>query len=287
MKRILVAGATGYLGKHILNELINWGIPGVALARNPEKLADMELESIEVLQAEVTNPDSLTGIFDDVEAIISTVGITRQRDGLSYLDVDYKGNLNLLNEAKKASIKKFIYISVMHGEQLRHLKIAEAKEQFVDALKASGLAYTVVRPNGFFSDMKDFLYMAKTGRVYLFGDGELTLNPIHGADLAELCVRALFQNEKEILVGGPDILTQNEIAELALCAWGKPHKITHLPHWLRRSALILARTFTTEQTYGPIEFFLTLMARNNAAPRHGRHRLEDFFAQEVQHQLQT
>ena len=114
-----------------------------------------------------------------VDVVISTVGITRQKDGLTYMAVDYRANLNLLNEARKAGVKKFIYVSVLNGEHLTQLKICEAKEKFVNTLMNSGMDYCVIRPNGFFSDMGDFLDMAKQGRVYLFGDGKKKMNPIH------------------------------------------------------------------------------------------------------------
>jgi uncharacterized protein YbjT (DUF2867 family) len=282
MTKILVAGASGYLGKFILEELDSWGIPAIALVRTPEKLKDLKHRNMKIEQAEVTRPETLSGVCKDVETVISTVGITRQKDGLTYMDVDYHANMNLLKEAERAGVRKFIYVSVIDGDKLRHLKITEAKERFVDVLKASGLEYTVIRPNGFFSDLRDVLYMAEKGRVVLFGNGELKLNPIHGADLAEVCVRAIAQKENEISVGGPDILTQNEIAEMALCAWGKPGNVIHLPGWIRLLILHTAKVFLPEQKFGPLEFFLTLVARESIATRYGTHRLQDFFNQEVQ-----
>ena len=126
------------------------------------------------------------------------------------MDVDYQGNSNLLHEAKKSNVKSFLYVSAFGGEKLRQLKIFEAKEQFVDELKGSGLNNTIMRPNGFFSDMGDFLKMAKNGTVYLFGNGNYILNPIDGADLAEVCLDSIKSIENEVDVGGPDILTQNE-----------------------------------------------------------------------------
>lgn len=282
MTKILVAGASGYLGKYILEELDSWGIPVLALVRAPEKLKDLKHRNIKIVQAEVTRPETLMGVCKGVETVISTVGITRQNDGLTYMDVDYHANLNLLKEAERTGVRKFIYVSVIDGDKLRHLKVTEAKERFVDVLKASGLEYTVIRPNGVFSDLRDVLYMAEKGRVVLFGNGELKLNPIHGADLAEVCVRAIAQKEKEIVVGGPDILTQNEIAEMALCAWNKPADIVHLPGWIRLLILHTAKIFLPEQRFGPLEFFLTLMARESIATRYGTRRLQDFFNQEVQ-----
>ena len=285
MTNVLVAGATGYLGTHIIKELENWRIPATAIARNPGKLAGVDKSVITIKKAEVTKPESLAGICEGISTVISTVGITRQKEGLTYMDVDFQANMNLLEEAKKAGVKKFIYISAIDGDKLRHLQIMAAKERFVDALKSSGIEYCIIRPNGFFSDMRDFLAMAKSGRVYLFGDGEFKLNPIHGADLAEVIVRAIAQTEKEIPVGGPDILTQNEIAEMALNAWSNPVKITLLPDWIRRATIKGAKLIGKQAMYGPLEFFLTLMARDNIAPRYGSHRLQDFFKQEVKQQL--
>ena len=281
MTHVLLAGATGYLGKHVLQELAHWGIETTAIVRSPEKLAQFEWEKLRVRKAEVTQPETLVGACDGISTVISTVGITRQKDGLTYMDVDFRANLNLLREAQKAGVKKFIYVSAIDGDKLRQLKILNAKELFVDELKRSGLDYSVIRPNGFYSDMLDFLKMAKTGRVYLFGDGEYKLNPIHGADLAEVVVKAIAQNKKEVIVGGPDLLTQNEIGEMALNAWNNPLKITHLPDWIRVLTIKGAQIFSAQSTYGPLEFFLTLMARDNIAPRYGSHRLQDYYKQEV------
>ena len=82
-------------------------------------------------------------------------------------------------------------------------------------------------------------------------------------------------------VGGPDILPQNKLAELALKAWDKKIKIIHLPDWIRKAIIWGLRTLTSSKTYGPYEFFLTAMASDNIAPRYGTHKLEDFFKESV------
>lgn len=281
MEKITIAGATGYLGAHIIKALQARHLPFLAIARNDTKLKEQGLLREQIITAEVTRADTLRGVLSGTDVLISTVGITRQKDGLTYMDVDYQANANLLEEAKKAGVKKFIYLSAINGDTNRHLKIFEAKERFVDALKSSGMDYLVVRPNGFFSDMKDFLDMAKSGRVYLFGDGHFKLNPIHGADLANVIIDAIGTSDQELIAGGPDILTQNEIAEMALNTWMRPVKITHLPDWTRRAIIQLLRCFTSSQTYGPAEFFLTMMAQDNVAPRYGTHRLQSHFMWEA------
>lgn len=278
---VLLAGATGYLGGYIAAILSQEQIASKLITRSPEKLHTLASKTVKIINAEVTKPKTLVNCCEGVTTVISTIGITRQKDGLTYMDVDYQANMNLLNEAKRAGVKKFIYVSAINGNKYRHLKIFEAKEKFVDALKLSGLEYTVIRPNGFFSDMKDFLQMAKGGRVYLFGKGEQKFNPIHGEDLAIVCLQAIYRSKSEIIVGGPDVLTLNEISEMALDALQKPIKICHLPDWSRRLLIGGLRTFTSVKTYGPIEFFLTLMSEDQVAPRFGTRRLYEFFREQI------
>ena len=132
MKRVLLAGITGYLGSYIAKELQKRAYIVRAIARNPERLKLKNIDTNEILKAEVTQPDSIKDCCKNIDVVISTVGITRQKDGLTYMDVDYKANMNLLQEAKKSEVKKFIYVSVLNGENLRHLKICDAKEKFVE-----------------------------------------------------------------------------------------------------------------------------------------------------------
>lgn len=283
---VLLAGATGYLGRYLLKALIDKENQIIAIVRDPNKLQNSNENYLEIKQAEITKPDTLSDICKGIDTVISTVGITRQKEGLTYMDVDYQANMNLLEEAKKAGVKHFVYVSAINGDKYRNLKIFEAKEKFVDALKSSGLNYTVIRPNGFFSDMKDFLRMAKSGRVYLFGSGHQKFNPIHGEDLAKAIVNSLDDNNKELTIGGPDILSLNDISKIALSALNKPIKIFHLPDSLRKLTLWSLRTFASVKIYGPIEFFITLMAEDNIAPTSGKHHLKDFFIDEAKKGLE-
>ena len=279
MNRILLAGSTGYLGGYILKELLNNGYETRTVVRNEKKLPKSIIENskVEIITATLTNSKSIENCCRNMNTVISTVGITNQKDGLTYMDVDYQANINLLEEAKRNGVKKFIYISVLDGDLLTKLKICEAKEKFVTALKKSGLDYCIIRPNGYFSDMSEFYEMAKKGRVYLFGNGEYKVNPIHGADLAKICVNSINSNDKEIRVGGPQTLKHNEIAEIAFSVIGKKNKITHIPNWIRKSILFLLRTFTSSKVYGPVEFFMTVLSMDLTAPEYGTHTLEEFF----------
>lgn len=277
MNKVLVAGATGYLGKYLVQELKKRGYWVRVLARDTKKLTDIKKSIDEVFEGEVTKPETLTGICDNIDIVISSIGITRQKDGLTYMDVDYQGNSNLLREAMQRGIRRFVYVSVFNGQVLKDLKMVEAKERFVAELKKSGIEYVIIRPNGFFSDMAELLTMAQKGIVYLFGSGEFKGNPIHGADLAEYMVQKLDSDETELDIGGPDVLNQNQMARAAFNAVGKKEKMVYIPLWIKNIIINLVRWFSSQKTYGPVEFFMTVMAMDMVAPAFGKYHLEDFF----------
>lgn len=279
MQKILVAGSTGYLGSYVVDHLKRRQMDFKAIARNTEKLENLGFFPDQIINAQVTDPTTLVGCCDGIEVVISTIGITRQKDGLTYMDVDYQANRNLLDEAIKSGVQKFIYVSVLHGESLTHLQICQAKERFVQDLKTSGLDYCIIRPSGFFSDIREFYEMAKSGRVYLFGDGQIKVNPIHGADLAWRCVEAIFQSEKVIEVGGKEILSHKAIAKIAFEVANKKPKITYIPDWIRKILLRLAALFMSKTQYGPTEFFLNVMAMDMATNQFGSHTIRAFFTQ--------
>lgn len=277
MDKILLAGSTGYLGLFIAKELQKRSCFFRAVARNPQKLEQSNIKASEIALAELTDPESIRGCCEGIDIVISTVGITRQKDGFTYLDVDYQANMNLLEEAQRSRVRKFIYVSVLNGEKLRNLKICDAKELFVEQLKQSGIDYCVVRPNGFFSDMREFFDMAQKGRIFLFGNGEFKSNPIHGEDLATFCLDAIDKPEKEVEIGGPETLTQNEIASMAFDVLDKKPKITHIPDWVRGVVLKLVRLLSGSKVYGPVEFFMTVMAMDMLAPEYGKRTLTQYF----------
>lgn len=276
MKRVLVAGATGYLGGFVVQEFKARGYFVRAMARSPEKLNHLHRSLDEIVRAEATQAGTLEHVCDGIDVVFSSIGITKQKDKLTFRDVDYQGNVNLLEAAQRAGVGKFIYVSVFNGPNLLHLEIVKAHEDFVKALRASGVDYTVLRPTGYFSDMSELLKMAKKGRVYLIGRGSNRVNPIHGADLAVKCVDALEGEQKETDVGGPEILTYHEIAELAFHTLGKPARITSVPVWVMKLVIAVTRIVSTHQGE-LLSFFTTAMTSDVVAPTTGTHSLAAHF----------
>lgn len=282
MKNILLAGATGYLGKYIAKELKSRGYTITLLVRNQEKLKLNHIIADQIFEGDMSDENFYHGVMHNIDVVISTIGITRQKDANTYMSVDYGVNHLLLQEALRENVQKFIYTSVLHGEELQHLKICEAKERFVKELQSSNIDSLIVRPTGFFSDMEEFLKMAINGRIFLLGNGTKKVNPIDGEDLAGLIINAMKLNLDVLEIGGPNILTHKEIAELAFSSIGKAPSIFYIPLWIQTPFLFFLRLLSTEKTYGPIEFFLNVMNLDMTSNIFGSKTLTEHFDNFIQ-----
>jgi uncharacterized protein YbjT (DUF2867 family) len=286
-KKVVVAGATGYLGKYAVQAFKRQGYWVRVLTRSKERLyeagpftapalADEDFD--EVFVGEITQPETLSGLFDDIDIVFSSVGISRQRDGLTFEQVDYQCNKNLIDLSVKAGVDSFVYVSMQGAENIMQLAITQAHEKVVKALEQSGLSYRIVRPCGYFSDMGALYDMAKSGRAFLVGKGTNLMNPIHGSDLAQVCVETLQGDELEVEAGGPDIMTQREAAELAFEVVGKPPKITVIPLWLARGLVKTIALVSTQ--FGDLaEFIVTAGEIDGVGPKRGSITLKSYFEQ--------
>ena len=276
MTHVFVAGATGYLGRYLCAEYTRRGCQVTALVRDADRARDLSADRL--VQAQATQPDTLNGIMTGVDCVVSALGITRQADGHGYRDVDYGANLNLLRAAERAGVGRFAYVHVLNASAMRHVPLVAAKADFVEVLRASPIAETIIAPSGYFSDMAEFLDLARSGRVWLFGDGSHRINPIHGADLAVAIADATEAGLGWLDIGGPDVLSHRQIAQAAFAALGRRPRITQLPDALRRAALACLPRLTPQRVHGPAQFFLTALGLDMVGARHGQHHLHDHFA---------
>ena len=247
-ERVLVAGATGYLGKFVVRAFRERGYWVRALTRSKERLEQpgpftapgITPDDVDdVFLGELTKPETLDGLMDNIDIVFSCVGISRQRDGLTFEQVDYGCNHTLIEMATRHGVKKFVYVSLQGAEEpdIARLAITRAHEKVVGELKSSGLDFRIVRPCGYFSDMGALLTMARRGRSFLVGDGTNRMSPIHGRDLAQVCVDVTEGDDREVEAGGPEVMTQREAAELAFDVLGKPARVTVVPLWLAGAAV--------------------------------------------------
>lgn len=275
--KIVVAGASGYLGQYMVKTLGEAGHEVIALVRSKKKIEHLASLIYEIVQVDISDKRALKGLFQEVDAVFSSVGITRQKDGLTYMDVDYQCNRNLLDGAIASGVKKFMYIAALRGNEFTELKIMQAKEKFVDELTSAPIDAYVIRPSGFFSDVEEMYHMAKAGKVYVVGKGDYRANPIHGEDLAFYCMETFSEDPGTYNVGGPDMLSQVEIAKMAFHSLKKKAIIKHIPVWLVKMTKRLLVIFTKQTFYGPIEFFMTVLTVDMEGPKVGKRHLKEYF----------
>ena len=281
MKKILVAGASGHLGRYVTKELDERGHWIRALVRDAAHARSIEHAIDDTFFGDVTKPETLRGACDGIELVFSSVGaplsLALTEGRVSYQDIDHLGNKNLLDVAARAGVQKFVYVSVFGAHQLKGLEYVRAHESFVGDLERSGITHAVVRPTGFFSSLAEILQMARRGVVMSIGAEDKKTNPIHEEDLAAVCVDALESGKRgDIPVGGPETYTRREIAELAFAALGKKPRLVKAPVWMVQMMLQPVRLMD-KRLYALLEFLLAVTQMDLVAPAVGTRRLETFF----------
>ena len=226
--KVLLAGAFGNLGADILKNLIKNGHEVVA-ADIAERDLGIE-KNYDFRRIDVTDPETLKGICDGCEAVITTVGLTKGSATVTPYEIDYQGNLNLLDEAKKAGVKHFTFISVIKADKAPHIPMLDAKAKFERELINSGLNYVIHRPTGYFYDIiKVFKPMILKGEVTLLGKKPIHANVISTEDFAEFIVLHMTDEKATYNVGGKETYSYEELATLCFEAAGKQVVIKRAP----------------------------------------------------------
>ncbi len=226
--KVVLAGAYGNLGADIFKTLLKEGHEVVALDMAQRDLGVSG--NFSFIKVDVTNPETLKGTCDGADAVITTVGLTKGSATVSNYDIDYHGNLNLLNEAKKAGVKHFTYISVIKADKAPKVPMLHAKYLFEQELIKSGLTYVIHRPTGYFYDIvKVFRPMIEKGKVTLLGKEPVHANVISTEDFAEFIVKHMMDENKTYDVGGKETYSYEEIANMCFAAAGKEPVIKRAP----------------------------------------------------------
>lgn len=280
-RRVLLAGATGAVGREILRLLKEEGVFVRTLSRAPSRAKALEDIADEVRVADATRPETLTGLCDGVDAVISALGASvglKLQGRQPYTKIDKEGNLNLLEEARRAGVKRFAYIAAETGPGFAHTAYIQAHEAVVSALKASEMTWIILRPTGIFTAFDDFLKFAKWGMLPLLGDGSCQTNPIHPTDVAEACVSSLWGESTEMALGGPEVMSRREIAAKAAEAIGKRPRFVRSPIFLLRFYSWVAKLIHPRLSQ-LIPFVIAVSTHDAIAPKVGTRTLDDYYKQ--------
>ncbi|MEI6638220.1 MAG: NAD(P)-dependent oxidoreductase [Chlorobium sp.] len=243
-KSVFVVGATGYIGKFVVRELVARRYDVVSFVRERSGIGSTtntdevraQLMGSEVRFGDVSSMDSLMkhGIRGErFDVVISC--LTSRNGGIKdSWNIDYQATRNALDAGMAAGVTHFVLLSAI-CVQKPLLEFQRAKLKFEKELRESGLRWSIVRPTAFFKSIAGQVEAVKNGKPYvMFGDGRLTAcKPISEADLARYmvnCIEEPAMQDKILPIGGPGKpITPIEQGEMIFELLGRKPKFKKMP----------------------------------------------------------
>ena len=233
-KRVLVLGATGTAGRATAEALVDAGHNVTCVVR-PES-EDTITPGARLHFASVTDKASLRDFGFAGETFDAVISCIASRTGLpsDAWAIDHDANMGALEIAKAAGVPQFILLSAICVQRPR-LEFQHAKLAFEEALIASGLTWSIVRPTAFFKSLSGQIARVQAGKPYLmFGDGKLTAcKPISDRDLGAFIADCLVnpnRHNRRLPIGGPGpALTPLEMGREIFRLTGQPENFRKVP----------------------------------------------------------
>jgi uncharacterized protein YbjT (DUF2867 family) len=232
----LVVGATGNVGGAVCEVLRGQDKPVRAMVRetsDPERVRRLEELGAEVVRGELRDPDSLALACAAVATVVSGATTITSLGTDSISAVDGEGQLSLVDAARSADVGHFIYVSYT-----RHVDtddpLTQAKRAVEERLRASGMAFTILRPS-YFMEMwlgPPLGWELSESRARVLGSGEQRVNWISARDVVEAIVASVDNpnaHGQTIELGGPDALSPLEVVRLAESISGRAIAVEHIP----------------------------------------------------------
>ncbi len=246
---ILVTGGAGYLGSHITRRLVQAGELVRVLVRDPARaeregrLAGLIMDWV---SGDVTHPETLQPAMQDVQAVIHTVAVAIERDAATYEEINTQGTINVLEAASRAGIKRFINISQLGADPDLPYRFLASKGSAQRSVAQSDLDWTAFRPSVIWGPEDEFAntfarLIPITPIIFpIVGGPEARFQPVWVGDVAASVVKSLndpgtFQKEFEL--GGPEVLTMEEIERRTLKALGAGRLMIRFPMPLLKLAV--------------------------------------------------
>jgi uncharacterized protein YbjT (DUF2867 family) len=248
--KIVVAGGTGFLGRHISRALIDGGHEVTVLARTPEAVTRIaELSGATAVGGDVTDSTSLVDKLAGAEAVVAAVQFPNHpmevpRRGLTFDRYDRQGVENLLAEARRSGVKRFLYISGARANPHSDKTWYRAKGRAEEAVRSSELRWCILRPSWAYGPedraLNKFALFARLSPVIPKPGVEVQrIMPVYVGDIA-LAVQRAFERDaawgRVFEIGGPEVMTMNEVIKTMCEVMGKRRAILPIPPTLAKLA---------------------------------------------------
>ena len=265
---ILVAGATGELGRAICRQLMEKGGTVYGMVRPaspPEAVAELESLGVRTVQADLADPESLREACSGCDAVVS--GMTAMGRPAESIDkVDRDGQLALVAAAAEEGVERFVYVSYS-GAIGKDDPLTLAKRAVERTLKHSGMSWTVLRPSYF---MESWLspglgFDVPAGRVRIYGDGRAPISWVARDDVAAFAAEAVDSDEARnatLEIGGPEAIAPLQVVELFQELAGKPLAVEHV----EEAALLAELRSARHAQERSLLALMVAYARGNSVP---------------------
>ncbi|MFN2433379.1 MAG: complex I NDUFA9 subunit family protein [Gemmatimonadota bacterium] len=247
---LTITGGTGFVGSRIALRALEGGRRVRVLARRPGEARELAAAGAELATADVLDRDSLQRGFEGADEVIHLVGIIVERGTSTFEAIHDRGTKHALEAARAAGVRRFVHMSALGARAGAASRYHASKWRGEEAVRASGLEWTIHRPSVVYGRGDGFLsrFVALIRRspvVPIPGDGRNLLQPVWVEDVAACFVQSLERSgarERVFELGGPRAHTLNEIVEQVMRALGARRRTVHVPiPLLRLNAAALER----------------------------------------------
>jgi uncharacterized protein YbjT (DUF2867 family) len=235
---VLVTGGTGFIGPHVVHTLRAQETPVRTLVRTPARAGRLTAWGAELAVGDVTDPASLRGAFEGVDAVVHLVAIIKGRPA-DFERVMAEGTRSVVAAAQEAGVRRFVLASALGLDERSKDAVPyfAAKWEMERAVKESGLEHVIFRPSFVFGPdggvLPTFVRLARLAPVTpIIGPGTQRLQPIWVEDLSQYYSRALTEQaavNRTFDLGGPDALSWNELWEHLKRVLGVRRPSVHIP----------------------------------------------------------
>lgn len=240
---MLVTGPTGFLGRRVVQKLLDHNYQVRCLVRSPGRERILPQGSVDVYYGDIDNPEALISACRGVEQVIHLVAVIRQGKEATFDSVNRVGVQNVVAAAKEAgNVGQFIHVSAVGAVNNPEFPYLQSKWEGEQAVIDSGLPYTIIRPSIIFGRGDEFLNsLAALVRVFpmvpIISSGRNRLQPIWVDDVAQCIALSLSRHDLQghiLELGGPEQLSYNEIVRIVSRTMGRRRVHLHVPMWIMR-----------------------------------------------------
>jgi uncharacterized protein YbjT (DUF2867 family) len=246
-QKILVVGATGYLGGKVVQQALTKGKTVLALVRPGSDATKLEAAGVEIVRGDLTDRPSLIGALEGADALITTaIGYAKRRKTDSLAAVDDIGNRNLVDAARATGLPLFVFTSILTADKAVHVPHYYQKKMIEDYLEQQGVPFVALRPGGFL----DSLLSAKAvqrGQIRGMISPSARASTILAEDVARYLVQSVDTPAvlgKRVALGAEPVVDLHEIARLLSDILGRKITVQNLPDFAVKSMMSVAGLFS-------------------------------------------